>query len=275
MQSRRRLVSALATKACQVTAAENLGSRGASSFGFCWSSCTIRPRNIGVDHQEAQIRELLEGLRWAVDVEGQARCDDSQSALCRRRRLHRSPEPLRTHGCLATEALRRVSVAESHEVNAVDRVRLGSGSMTALVIVQAGEVNHTVRTYAALDHLFPLQTRKRTIVRLACHLLVPTSSRRVTMRSLRRRHRSPVPGGDHTFHPGQRGHPARRHPRRPPGGLGSRRSRAWLRYRAMFNEVARLNPVNADSTVPERDQHDPSLPQIERFLQWATRAKPK
>jgi len=61
----------------------------------------------------------------------------------------------------------------------------------------------------------------------------------------------------------------------PPAGLGPRRSRAWLRYRSMFNEVARLNPVNADGTVPERDQHDPSLPQIERFLQWATRAKPK
>ena len=60
-----------------------------------------------------------------------------------------------------------------------------------------------------------------------------------------------------------------------PGELGSRRSRAWLRYRATFNEVARLNPVNADGTVPEREQRDPSLPQIERFLQWATRAKPR
>ncbi len=58
-------------------------------------------------------------------------------------------------------------------------------------------------------------------------------------------------------------------------GKLSKRSRAWLRYRVAFNEVARLNPVNADGTVPERDQRDPSLPQIERFLQWATRAKYK
>jgi DNA-binding NtrC family response regulator len=52
-----------------------------------------------------------------------------------------------------------------------------------------------------------------------------------------------------------------------------RKSRAWFRYRAKFNEVARLNPVNADGTVPDREQREPSLPQIERFLQWATRSK--
>lgn len=57
------------------------------------------------------------------------------------------------------------------------------------------------------------------------------------------------------------------------GGPVARRSRAWLRYRQVFNEIARLNPVNADGTIPERDQRYPSLPQIERFLQWATRSK--
>lgn len=60
-----------------------------------------------------------------------------------------------------------------------------------------------------------------------------------------------------------------------PGGPGARRSRVWLRYRSTFNEVARLNPVNADGTVPEKDQRDLSFPQIERFLQWATRTKPR
>lgn len=63
----------------------------------------------------------------------------------------------------------------------------------------------------------------------------------------------------------------------PEGGVDQavRKSRAWFRYRAAFNAVARLNPVNADGTVSDREQREPSLPQIERFLQWATRAKPE
>ena len=58
--------------------------------------------------------------------------------------------------------------------------------------------------------------------------------------------------------------------------LGDRnggRSRSWSRLRTSFNDVAHLNPVNADGTPPDRDQRDPSLTQIERFLNWATRAK--
>jgi DNA-binding NarL/FixJ family response regulator len=51
------------------------------------------------------------------------------------------------------------------------------------------------------------------------------------------------------------------------------RSRAWLRQRKMFNRVARLNPVNADGTIPDREQDEPSLPQIERFLEWASKSK--
>jgi DNA-binding NarL/FixJ family response regulator len=51
------------------------------------------------------------------------------------------------------------------------------------------------------------------------------------------------------------------------------RSRSWSRLRASFNDVAHLNPVNADGTPPERRQRDPSLTQIERFLNWATRTK--
>jgi len=51
------------------------------------------------------------------------------------------------------------------------------------------------------------------------------------------------------------------------------RSRSWMRMRTSFNEVARLNPVNADGAPPERAQKYPSLTQIERFLTWATRAK--
>jgi CheY-like chemotaxis protein len=51
------------------------------------------------------------------------------------------------------------------------------------------------------------------------------------------------------------------------------RSRSWSRLRTSFNDVAHLNPVNADGTPPERHQREPSLTQIERFLNWATRVK--
>jgi hypothetical protein len=51
------------------------------------------------------------------------------------------------------------------------------------------------------------------------------------------------------------------------------RSRSWSRLRTSFNDVAHLNPVNADGTPPARLQRDPSLTQIERFLNWATRVK--
>ncbi len=56
---------------------------------------------------------------------------------------------------------------------------------------------------------------------------------------------------------------------------GSRlpRGRARYRLRRNFNRVARLNPVNKDGTPPDRVQDEPSLPQIERFLRWATRSK--
>ena len=53
----------------------------------------------------------------------------------------------------------------------------------------------------------------------------------------------------------------------------SSRSRRWLAYRRSFNDAARLNPVNADGTIPDREQRDPSLPQIQRFREWATRSK--
>jgi DNA-binding NarL/FixJ family response regulator len=51
------------------------------------------------------------------------------------------------------------------------------------------------------------------------------------------------------------------------------RSRAWLRLRKEFNQEARLNPVTTDGRTPDRPQEDPSLPQISRFLTWATRVK--
>ena len=54
---------------------------------------------------------------------------------------------------------------------------------------------------------------------------------------------------------------------------GGDRSRSWSRLRTSLNDVAHLNPVNADGTPPERHQRDPSLTQIERFLSWATRVK--
>jgi DNA-binding NarL/FixJ family response regulator len=52
------------------------------------------------------------------------------------------------------------------------------------------------------------------------------------------------------------------------------RSRAWLRLRKEFNREARLNPVTTDGRTPDRSQEYPSLPQISRFLNWATRIKP-
>ena len=54
---------------------------------------------------------------------------------------------------------------------------------------------------------------------------------------------------------------------------GADRSRSWARMRYSFNDVARLNPVNADGRPPERRQEAPSLTQIERFVRWATRVK--
>lgn len=57
-------------------------------------------------------------------------------------------------------------------------------------------------------------------------------------------------------------------------GRRSGRSRAWGHQRKAFNDRARLSPINADGRPPERDQREPSLPQIERFLRWATRVKP-
>jgi hypothetical protein len=51
------------------------------------------------------------------------------------------------------------------------------------------------------------------------------------------------------------------------------RSRAWLRLRKEFNEEARLSPITTDGRTPDRPQDHPSLPQISRFLTWATRVK--
>jgi hypothetical protein len=52
------------------------------------------------------------------------------------------------------------------------------------------------------------------------------------------------------------------------------RSRAWGRLRADFNRIAKLTPTTSDGRPPDRRQDDPSLPQIERFLRWATRSEP-
>lgn len=54
---------------------------------------------------------------------------------------------------------------------------------------------------------------------------------------------------------------------------GGARSRPRTRLRQVLNRSARLNPVNRDGTIPDREQQTPSFPQIERFLEWATRAK--
>jgi DNA-binding NarL/FixJ family response regulator len=51
------------------------------------------------------------------------------------------------------------------------------------------------------------------------------------------------------------------------------RSRRWLRLRREFNDQARLTPVTSDGRRPDRTQQLPSLPQISRFLRWATKIK--
>lgn len=56
-------------------------------------------------------------------------------------------------------------------------------------------------------------------------------------------------------------------------GGAIRRTRAKLRYRLIFGRAAGLNPVNADGRPPDREQMAPSLPQIQRFVDWATKAK--
>ena len=51
------------------------------------------------------------------------------------------------------------------------------------------------------------------------------------------------------------------------------RSRRWLRLRRDFNRQALLTPRTAEGHVPDRLPDLPSLPQIGRFLVWATRSK--
>src|SRR5262249_40555223 len=52
------------------------------------------------------------------------------------------------------------------------------------------------------------------------------------------------------------------------------RSRRWQHLRAEFNKEARLTPVTMDGRRPDRIQNLPSIPQITRFLTWATKTKP-
>jgi CheY-like chemotaxis protein len=54
---------------------------------------------------------------------------------------------------------------------------------------------------------------------------------------------------------------------------GDPRSRRWLRLRRDFNREARLTPLTAGGHLPDRNQDLPALPQIARFLTWATRVK--
>ncbi len=51
------------------------------------------------------------------------------------------------------------------------------------------------------------------------------------------------------------------------------RSRAWERLRREFNRHARLQAMTSDGRLPDRTQDTPSLPQISRFLTWATKVK--
>jgi len=49
--------------------------------------------------------------------------------------------------------------------------------------------------------------------------------------------------------------------------------RHWLAQRREFNRVSRRFPVNGDELSPDREQREPSIVQIGRFLCWATRIR--
>jgi hypothetical protein len=53
----------------------------------------------------------------------------------------------------------------------------------------------------------------------------------------------------------------------------ARRGRDRTRRRQRFNERARLSPMTRDGRRPDRTQDTPSMPQIQRFLDWATRMR--
>ncbi len=55
-----------------------------------------------------------------------------------------------------------------------------------------------------------------------------------------------------------------------PAGSGRRQADGLRRG---FNRVAQLEPRNHDGTRPNRHQDVPSHPQIQRFLEWATKVK--
>ncbi len=57
-------------------------------------------------------------------------------------------------------------------------------------------------------------------------------------------------------------------------GGAIRRARDRMRLRRSLGDEARLTAVNSDGRQPDRPQTVPSLSQIQRFLEWATRTKP-
>ncbi|MEU8104894.1 hypothetical protein AB0C18_14350 [Nonomuraea muscovyensis] len=61
---------------------------------------------------------------------------------------------------------------------------------------------------------------------------------------------------------------------KPPSPSGGNPARAWERLRRDFNREAELIAMTPDGRLPDRRQELPSLPQISRLLQWATRVDP-
>ncbi|MHB8289503.1 MAG: hypothetical protein ACYDEY_09750 [Acidimicrobiales bacterium] len=58
------------------------------------------------------------------------------------------------------------------------------------------------------------------------------------------------------------------------GSTGPARSRRqWITLRSEFNRIANLTPANSDGCPPSTFTDTPSMPQIARFLDWATKAK--
>lgn len=57
-------------------------------------------------------------------------------------------------------------------------------------------------------------------------------------------------------------------------GPAPARSRWWLRLRRDISSAGRLRAVNREGGTPRRSQGDPSVSQLRRVYEWATRPKP-
>jgi len=60
-----------------------------------------------------------------------------------------------------------------------------------------------------------------------------------------------------------------------PGSTPGHRSRWWTSARRRLASAGRVRAVNRDGTAPQRDQDVPSLQQLRRIYEWATKVRPR